>query len=419
VDLGWLQRWYRTLDELLIHKARIEQELFLRLRDLFALEPELVFYDLTSTYFEGTGPGDLARHGYSRDGKPRKRQVLVGVVMVNGWPIAHHVFRGNLRDAQTVAQVVADLEQRFGLRRVVFVGDRGMVTTDNLALLKAQGHGYLVGVQRRRREGVYELIGRAKEDAWIPCPAGITARERTTPPQTLVQEVAGDEAGVRCFVVRSDERLAYERALREQGMERTRAALERLRQRVERGQLKAPEKIGAAAARILARHHGHRYYDWGLQEGAFRFFEHPVHLAREQTYEGTYVIQTEEPGLKPVEAVQAYKQLAEVERGFRCLKDVLELRPIYHQRQDRVEAHIFVAALAFLLQCALEKKLKAAGVSLSATQALEALRTMHVVDVEVGEQSRRGVTLGSGRARQVLAALDISDRDPPGGPRPT
>jgi transposase len=89
VHRTWLQRWYRTLDELLGHKHQIEQELCARLRDLFALQPALVFYDLTSTYFEGTGPAALARYGYSRDGKPRNRQVLVGVVLVNGWPIAH------------------------------------------------------------------------------------------------------------------------------------------------------------------------------------------------------------------------------------------------------------------------------------------------------------------------------------------
>jgi transposase len=414
VDLSWLQQWYRTLDQLLAHKARIEQELFLRLRDLFSLRPELVFYDLTSTYFEGAGPAGLAQHGYSRDGKPRKRQVLVGVVLVNGWPLAHHVFRGNLRDAQTVQQVVADLEQRFGLRRVVFVGDRGMMTTDNVARLKAHGQGYLLGVQRRRREAVYRLIERAQEDAWLPCPVGITAGERTPPPRTEVQEVASDEPGVRCFVVRSEDRLGYERGLREQAMTRTRAALERLAARVAKGQLKAPEKIGAAASRILGRHHGHRYYGWALEAGAFRFFEHPVHLRREEAYEGTYLIETEEAGLGPVEAVQAYKQLAEVERAFRCLKDVLELRPIYHRRQERVEAHIFVAALAFLLQTALEKALKAASVPLSAAQALEALRTVHVVDVQVGESSTRGVTVGSGRARQVLAALGINDRSPPG-----
>ncbi len=413
VDLTWLQRWYRTLDEVLPHKARVEVELFARLRDLFALEVELVFYDLTSTYFEGAGPAGLAVHGYSRDGKPRNRQVLVGVVMINGWPIAHHVFRGNRHDDDTVTEVLEDLERRFGLKRVVFVGDRGMVTTANLATIKARQHGYLVGLQRRRREEVFRLIARAT-GPWTECPVGITAREKASAaPKTLVQEVASDAPGARIFVVHSDERLAYERAMRERDMERTRVALERVQRRVAAGTLKAPEKIGEAAGRILVRHHGHRYFSWELRAGAFRFFEHPVHLERERAYEGKYLIRTEERDLSPVDAVQAYKDLAEVERAFRELKDIIELRPIYHRRKERVQAHIFIAALAFLLDRALEKKLKAARVSMSAAEALKALRTVHVVDLKVGPTHKRGVTAGSARARQVLAALAITDREPP------
>ena len=126
----------------------IEKQLFLRLRDLFSLRAEMVFYDLTSTYFEGSGPAGPARHGYSRDGKPRLRQVLVGVVRVDGWPIAHHVFRGNLRDAQTVEPVLEDLRCRFGLQRVVFVGDRGMMTSENLDRIRSRGQGYLLGLKR-------------------------------------------------------------------------------------------------------------------------------------------------------------------------------------------------------------------------------------------------------------------------------
>lgn len=414
VDLTWLQRWYRTLDELLPHKARVEVELFARLRDLFSQEVELVFYDLTSTYFEGAGPADFAVHGYSRDGKPRNRQVLVGVVMINGWPIAHHVFRGNRHDDATVGEVLGDLERRFGLKRVIFVGDRGMVTTANIALIKARRQGYLVGLHRRRREEVFALISRAT-GPWIECPVGITAREKEAArPKTLVQEVASDAPGVRTVVVHSDERLAYERAMRERDMARTRVALEGLARRIATGRLRTPEKIGEAAGRILARHHGRRSYAWELREGVFRFFEHPVHFAREQAYEGKYVIRTEEPHLTPVEAVQAYKELSEVERAFRELKDVIALRPIYHRRKERVQAHIFVAALAFLLDRALEKTLKAARVTMSAAEALTALRTVHVVDLMVGPTRKRGVTGGSARARQVLAALGIVDREPPG-----
>ena len=167
-----------------------------------------------------------------------------------------------------------------------------------------------------------------------------------------------------------------------------------------------------AAARILGRNHGSRYYGWSFEQGVFRYFEHPVHLSPEKALEGKYVIQTEEFDLSAVQAVEAYKDLSEVERSFRQLKDLVEMRPIYHHRPNRVRAHIFIAALAFLLARALEKKLKAAGVPMSSAQALEALRTMHVVDIQVGAEIRRGVTTGNHQARQMLAAVGISDREP-------
>ena len=144
-----LDAWYRTLDQLLKAKDRIEVALYHRLRDLFSLKPELVLYDITSTYFEGAGPHDFARHGYSRDGKPQNVQVIVGVVMVAGWPIAHHVWAGNRIDHSTVQEVIRDLRRRFEFSRLVFVGDRGMVTDENIAgRWTREGHGFLVGVKR-------------------------------------------------------------------------------------------------------------------------------------------------------------------------------------------------------------------------------------------------------------------------------
>jgi transposase len=412
VDLNWLQQWYRTLDQLLARKERIELELFGRLRDLFHLEVEMVFYDLTSTYFEGRGPAGLADFGYSRDGKPHNRQVEVGLVMINGWPIAHHVFEGSMRDSETLEQVLNDLQERFGLGRVVFVGDRGMVTIQNLALLRQRGQGYLVGLKRRRNHQVQRYIQAAEQGPWQECPVGISAQEKDPVPRTTVAEVAGEEAGVRVFVVQSEERLAYERAMREAAMEKTRQALEKLALRVAAGRLKQAEKIGEAAARILSRNHGSRYYGWKLAQGVFHYFEHPAHLGPEKELEGKYVIQTEELDLSAVQAVEAYKDLTEVERSFREIKDLIEMRPIYHQKPKRVRAHIFVAALAFLLARALEKKLKAAAVPMSSAQALEALRTMHVVDIRVGQELRRGVTAGNHQARQILAAVGITDREP-------
>jgi len=378
-----LRQWYRTLDQLLVQQKPIEKELFLRLRNLFSLNVDLVFYDLTSTYFEGNGPLGFALHGHSRDGKPRNRQVLVGLVMIDGWPIAHHVFQGNLRDSTTVEKVLQDLQSRFGLRRVVFVGDRGMVTSGNLDRLRSSGQGYLVGLKRRRQPEILRYL-EGTTGPWLECPAGISAREKSQVPKTLVQEVASGKPEVRVFVVHSEERLEYERGEREKAMQKVQAELEALEQRVSQGKLKAPEKIGAAASRVLSRHHGFRYYAWELKQGQFHYFEHPENLKQEKALEGKYLIQSEEPNLSPIEAVEIYKDLSEVERAFSGLKDVIEMRPIYHRTVPRVEAHIFIASLAFLLDRALEKKLKSAGNDLSSKQGWQALKTVRVVDIHLG-----------------------------------
>ncbi len=417
VEARQLQQWYRTLDQLLACKAQVEHALFLRLRDLFSLRVDMVFYDLTSTYFEGQGPPGLGAHGHSRDGKPRNRQVLVGLVMVDGWPIAHHVFAGNRRDANTVPDVLHDLEQRFGLKRIVFVGDRGMVTSQNLEDLRGGGHGYIVGRNRRRSGEVFDYIQSAT-GPWIECPAGITAREKATAPKTFVQEVAANKPGVRVFVVHSEERAGFESTQRVKAMERVRTKLEALQRRVAKGRLKAAAKIGAAAARILARNHGHRYYDWSCDDGTFRFFEHPVHFPREQAYEGKYVIQTEEPNLSAVDAIRLYKELSDVERAFASLKDIIDMRPVYHRTDGRAQAHIFVAALAFLLHRAIEKKLKAARLDISATEALTALKSVRVVDIALGDGiTKRSVTRGSQRAATVLRAIGVTQLDPPTPPQ--
>jgi transposase len=421
VDLTVLQYWYRTLDHLILNQANIELALYGRLRDLFNFQPDLVFYDLTSTYFEGHGPTTLAKHGYSRDGKSRNVQVVVGVVMVAGWPIAHHVWAGNTRDSKTVAEVVKDLTQRFQFRRAVFVGDRGMVTEKNLDVLQtAEGDwGFLLGMTRRQNPEAEALIDRVVEDGWLDCPSGINGQEATEKQKTRVQEVACERAGVRVFVVDSDERRAYEQRQREKAMQRVRLGLEKLQTRVSKGQLKDPARIGAAAQRVLSRNHGHRYYAWQLLAGQFRFEEHPVNLPREKKYEGKYLIQTDQTDMTPRDAVGNYKELNEVERGFRSLKDPIGMRPIWHRNGRRVRAHIFVAALSFLIERMLERALKDAGVPLSAQAALTALQTIRHVHFQVDGQERSGVTPGSQRARQVLRALNITELRPPTPPEGT
>jgi transposase len=417
VHFRQLEAWYRTLDQLVAAKEKIEVALYHRLRDLFSLKPDLVLYDITSTYFEGVGPANFAKHGHSRDGKPHNVPVIVAVVMVSGWPIAHHVWAGNEVDHTTVAKAIGALHRRFGFNRVVFVGDRGMVTNDNIEAITAAGHGYLVGLKRRRNKKLGRWIAALEESQWIDCPVGITAQEKTNPPRTRAQEVPSGIAGMRVIIVDSDDRRDYEQAMRRKSMERTRQALEKLEQRVAAGKLKQPEKIGAAAERLLQRNHGYRYYSWDIHQGTFRYVENAKGLESEKGFEGKYVIATGESDLSVLEVVAIYKDLSDVERGFRQLKDVLAMRPIYHQIEQRVKAPIFVAALALLVQRLLGRRLEEAGIDFSAERAMEALSTLRLVTLRLeGPGERRGVSGGCPDARRVLKALKLTELDPPTPP---
>jgi transposase len=247
-----LDAWYRTLDQLHAAKDQIEVALYHRLRDLFSLKPEMVLYDITGTYFEGAGPHDFAKHGYSRDGKSQDVQVIVGVVMVAGWPIAHHVWAGNRIDHSTVQEVILDLRKRFEFGRLVFVGDRGMVTDGDIESITNDRHGYLVGIKRRRNADLDVRLDAVDDTKWIDCPGGINTRERKTdPPRTRAQEVPSGNPDLRVIVIDSDERRGYEQAKREQAMERARQNLEKLKGRVASGDVKRPEKIGAAVERTM------------------------------------------------------------------------------------------------------------------------------------------------------------------------
>jgi len=300
-------------------------------------------------------------------------QVVVGVVMANGWPIAHHVFPGNTADRATLQAVVDDLDKRFGLRRVVLVADRGMVSPDNLEFLSERKFRYLVGMAGRRNREAAAVLAALREEgtAW-----------QAVDEENRLQEVRLPGQPVRYLVVESAERKAYEQLLREKSMGRASAALERIERAVAEGRLKDPAKIGARAGRVL---------------------------------------KTDDADMTADDAVEAYKQLATVEAGFRDLKDVIDMRPIWHKTERRICAHIFVATLALFLKRTLRRHLDRAGVNLSATDALAALRSIGVDELDLDGEPHTVVSSGSRDARRVVKALGLREIAPPerspGGPK--
>ena len=213
------------------------------------------------------------------------------------------------------------------------VGDRGMTSPDHLEFLSGSPFRYLLGIPGRRCEEATGVLDAMDEEAWKRVDEGNRVQEVNVSPP-------GDES-VRHFVIDSQERKVYEEAMRRRSMERARQALEKVAAAVEAGRLKDPSKIGARAQRAMSRHHGHRYYSWEAPErGQFRFFEDRDKLAAETRHEGKYILKTDDAKITAMDAVSAYKELNTVEWGFRELKDVIEGRPIFHQRDERVEAHV-------------------------------------------------------------------------------
>ena len=399
-----LNRWYRTLDALLSAKEAIEEALYLQVRDLFSVKVNLVFYDLTSTYFCRRSPvGKLRRHGHSKDGKPREVQVVLGVVMANGFPIAHHVFAGNQAEKTTLRDVLTDVDERFGLGHVLVVADRGLISPDNLAYLSGSKFRYLLGVPGRRCQEARDVLDALDETKWERVDA-----------ENLVQEIRLAGRTDRYFVIDSLQRKTYEQALRERSMERAREALEKVAAAVKAGRLKDPAKIGARAARASAKHHSHRYYSYEVPgAGAFRYWEDPEKVQAEMLHEGKYILKTDDPELGAVEAVGGFKELDTVESGFRDLKDVIEMRPVYHKTDARIEAHILVATLGLFLKRSLEHQLASVLAELSGTEAIAAMRSIGLAELDLNGETTRLVSGGGRDARRVLKALGITDLNPP------
>lgn len=399
-----LKQWYRTLDALLAAKERIEEALYLRVRDLFNLKVDMVFYDLTSTYFCRKQPkGNLRRHGQSKDKRPRQVQVVLGVVMANGFPIAHHVFAGNTADKRTLKKVLTDLQRRFGLRHIMVVSDRGLVSDENLEFLTQQQFSYLLAIGSRRSDEAQLVLKKLDDNRW-----------QQTDQTNQVQEVRLDGTSTRYFVIDSAERKDYEQSMRERSMQRAKEQLTKVKSSVKAGRLKDPAKIGAATARAVSSNHGYRYFSWKVTgPGQFDFFQDQQKLQAEIAREGKYILKTDDQQISPTEAVACYKELNTVERGFRDLKDVIDMRPVYHKTDERIEAHIFVASLALFLKRTLEYQLACKLPEISATDAFAAVKSIGLSELSFNGQSKRLVSAGGRDARRILSALSIKQINPP------
>lgn len=368
-----LMNFYRALSLVWKHKEEIEESLYRRGLDLFNRELDVVFFDTTSTYFEGTKLAPWARLGKSRGHRPDHLQLVVGVVLRrDGMPVCCEIWPGNMADVKTLLPVVEAMKKRFGIRRVVLVCDRGMVSVANLKALERARFEYIVGMKMRGLVEVRdEVLGRA-------------GRYQQVNEKLQVKQVrVGRRRYVVCF---NPEEASKDRRDRE-------AILEKIRKKLSSGGVKA-----------LIANRGYRRY-LKFKSGAAQIDEKRVR--EDERYDGKYVLRTTAE-LPATEVAMAYKELCWIERLWRELKDVVEVRPVYHWiKKDNVRGHIFVCFLSLYLAALLRKKLAAAGLCIPWDEIIRDLSSVRAVTVELGGEHYLLRSPLAGFAGKIFAAVGV------------
>jgi transposase len=374
---------YRNLDKLHIHRVAIESALAERERNLFALDQTIFLYDVTSTYFEGRAMSNpKAKRGYSRDHRGDCKQVLVGLaVNRDGFPLAHEVFAGNRHDSTTLDDMLGALDKRVGLRpEQTIVVDRGMAGAKNIAQIRARNLHYLVAEPYAERIEWSEEF--QNDDGFVAVEREPSPRNPGQHKSTIQVKLrrAENETHVLCV---SSERKQKDRAIRELHEKRLLADLEKLKKRVRKGKGKGtkPAEVRESIGRLKERYpRVARYYrmEYDEEKRTFAYLLEESKRTAAEKLDGSYLLKTDREDLSAEEAWRIYTLLTRAEAAFRTLKSPLAERPIFHHKECRVEAHIFLCVLAYHLLIAIEKTLLDQGVHTSWATVREQLKTHQV-----------------------------------------
>lgn len=360
-------RLYAGLDQVLPHKSALEKHLKDRLGNLFDLKYDLLLYDVTSTYFEGQCAGNpMAKRGYSRDSRPDCLQVCIGLVVTeDGIPLGYEVFAGNTNDSKTIPEIVAAMEVKYGQAQRVWVLDRGMVSEKNLAFLRARGGQYIVGTPKAM---LRQFERHLAEGDWQTVQEGVE-----------VKLVPGPDGSETFLLARSADRRDKEKAMHQRFLDRLEAALQKLAAAAASGRLHDPAMANRRLGRLLQRY----WRAAAAFEVTIALLPPPeaarphrrrrsprlaITWTRKSTWsawatlsEGCYLLRSNLTEVDPQTLWKRYIQLTEAEWAFRIHKDELAIRPIWHHKADRVQAHILVCFLAYVLWKTLAQWMQRSG----------------------------------------------------------
>lgn len=372
-------RLYRGLDVLHEHKERLCSHLLERYRDWFGVQFEFLLYDVTSTYFEGQAKANSkAARGYSRDHRPDCKQVNIGLVVTpEGLPIGYEVFAGNTADVTTVEDMVEMMENKYGQAQRIWVMDRGMISEDNLDFLRERQARYIVGTPKSQLKRFEEHL--VEQENWAQVQDGIEVKLVAHP------DGGSDEQYVLC---RSSARREKEAAMIELARQRLRAQLEKTHATLQKRPASDPGRIERRVGRWLGRYpSAERLIEVSVQRNeqgqacGLKITERAERMAWAQQAHGAYLLRTNCTEKDPAKLWRWYIQLSQAEDAFRISKSDLNLRPVFHHKTQRVEAHILICFLTLALWRTLEMWMRGKGLGDCSRQLLKEVSTVRSMDV--------------------------------------
>lgn len=366
-----LHHLYRALDILERSKEKLEKDIFDLNRNLFNMAIDVVFFDVTTFHFESVRQDNLKNFGFSKNGKFNEVQVVLGMLIDRtGRPVGYELFPGNTFDGNTLDTALEKLEQRFGINRVIIVADRGINSKLNLKHIRDKGYGYVVAsrlkvMSEKILESVFDPGGYndvpTEDDAVFRCKSLAYVNRFKIEKQLY-------ELSENLIVTYSDSRAKKDKADRERFIEKAERLLKN------KSQIKASGKRGG---KKYLKETADSSVDWVLDEAA---------ILKDTRFDGYYAIQTSEKEITPQEVLDIYHDLWKIEESFRVMKSTLEVRPVFHWTESRIKGHFVLCFLAFLMERALESRLREAGLSASPEQIREALNSLNFVAVTAHEK---------------------------------
>ena len=381
----------RALDHLERIKDRVEERMFWNHISLFSQEVDLVFYDITSSYFEGQGPS-IAKKGYSSDKRSDRNQIVLALAITKeGIPIAHEVYEGSKKHSKTVIDAVEKLKRRFKIDKLIFVADRGMVSPENIAYIKELEYDCIFSLRKRRLNEVKNLIEpdltryeRVEEDGRV---------------RLYFREIKRGD--IRYFVCHNPE--VAEADLRK--IEERRAKKEQRIKEI----LQTYKSASVILKHIAKIYDVERYFKYWIKQDKVEYELNEKSLEYERRIAGKWVIKTENSQLSALEIIEAYRNLSEIERAFRTIKSFLDLRPIYHRDEERVKGHVFICVLGYYVQKVMEKMLASYGIKIPSMRAIEKLGEIKMIESKInGHKILRSIEPSS-EHKKMLSAVGISD----------